>query len=177
MDDNSNIEIINFESVNDDQDMDSMNIPHEEENKNYLNLYFNDKSGLEYAEHNYSMDMYNSSLTNIMGNDSFSSYCSNDSLSCFSEIVNINIPSVLVNETSDKSLNGSFDNCNGKSKLKKTFMCPDPECGKVYKSKENLTLHYRNIHLKEKPYSCKFCSAVFSHRNGNLLFYIRKDVS
>ena len=144
-----------------------MNIPHDDVNKNYLNLYFNDKS-LDYFEHNHSVDGCHSSYTGIVGNDSFSSYCSNDSLSCFSEIVNINVPSVLVNETSDKSPNGSFDNCNGRSKYKKTFTCPDQECGKVYKSKENLTLHYRNIHLKEKPYNCKFCTAVFSHRNGKI---------
>lgn len=46
------------------------------------------------------------------------------------------------------------------------FKCTEANCGKVYKSKENLTLHFKNIHLKEKPYGCKYCSALFSHRNG-----------
>lgn len=54
---------------------------------------------------------------------------------------------------------------NKKNILKK-FPCPFIGCKKIYKSKENLTLHFRNIHLKEKPYSCKFCKSLFSHRNG-----------
>ncbi len=41
-------------------------------------------------------------------------------------------------------------------------------CDKVYKNKENLTLHNLNIHLKHKPYSCNKCSKRFSHRNGKL---------
>jgi hypothetical protein len=49
----------------------------------------------------------------------------------------------------------------------KHFKCTYEDCGKSYKSKENLTLHIKNIHLKEKPYSCRYCSSVFSHRNGN----------
>lgn len=53
------------------------------------------------------------------------------------------------------------------NKSAKMFLCTFEGCEKKYKSKENLTLHYKNIHLKEKPYSCKFCSSVFSHRNGN----------
>ncbi len=52
------------------------------------------------------------------------------------------------------------------SKNLKNFKCED--CEKVYKSKENLTLHIKNIHLKIKPYSCKYCIAEFSHRNGSL---------
>jgi len=49
---------------------------------------------------------------------------------------------------------------------KKIFPCTYDKCEKIYKSKENLTLHYKNIHLREKPYSCKFCNSRFSHRNG-----------
>lgn len=45
----------------------------------------------------------------------------------------------------------------------KLFICL---CGKVYKSKENQTLHYKNIHLNVKPYKCSFCDSKFSHRNG-----------
>jgi len=48
----------------------------------------------------------------------------------------------------------------------KKFSCSFIGCKKIYKSKENLTLHFKNIHLKEKPYSCKYCKSLFSHRNG-----------
>jgi hypothetical protein len=72
-----------------------------------------------------------------------------------------------------------FSNCNKAFKFKwilerhlishknlKQFKCSEDSCTKAYKSKENLTLHHRNIHLKEKPYNCRYCEAVFSHRNG-----------
>jgi hypothetical protein len=51
----------------------------------------------------------------------------------------------------------------------KIFNCTYKSCIKSYKSKENLTLHIKNIHLKIKPYSCRFCPSLFSHRNGNCL--------
>ena len=57
---------------------------------------------------------------------------------------------------------------NGNKVKLKLLKCTYQGCMKAYKSKENLTLHFRNIHLKEKPYNCKFCKAMFSHRNGNL---------
>jgi hypothetical protein len=172
--DNSNIEIINFESIHDEPNLESLNL-HSEINRDYLNHYYTDHSGMD--DHSYSVDVYHSnSFSNMMNNDSFSSYCSNDAMSCFSETVGISVPNILGNETSDKSINISFDNYNQekKSKQKRTFGCPDRDCGKVYKSKENLTLHYRNIHLKEKPYSCKYCSAEFSHRNGKINFNLGK---
>ena len=56
--------------------------------------------------------------------------------------------------------------------LNKNFPCSFIGCKKFYKSKENLTLHFKNIHLKEKPYSCKYCKSVFSHRNGKYFIYI-----
>jgi hypothetical protein len=46
------------------------------------------------------------------------------------------------------------------------FRCEYPGCEKAYKSRENMTLHFKNIHLKQKPYKCRFCAANFSHRNG-----------
>lgn len=48
----------------------------------------------------------------------------------------------------------------------KVFECKQVNCSKTYKSKENLILHIKNIHLKQKPYSCKYCPSLFSHRNG-----------
>ncbi len=73
----------------------------------------------------------------------------------------------------------SFDNCGKKFKYKwildrhmnshfcfKLFKCEYVGCDKAYKSKENLNLHIKNIHLKVKPYQCSFCSSRFSHRNG-----------
>jgi len=49
----------------------------------------------------------------------------------------------------------------------KMFSCEFVGCEKAYKSKENLNLHMKNKHLGVKPYSCKYCEARFSHRNGN----------
>ncbi len=80
-----------------------------------------------------------------------------------------------------KSFYCKYDNCQKSFKFRwildrhylshkpnKLFLCNYEACEKSYKSKENLTLHIKNIHLKEKPYSCKYCSSVFSHRNGRL---------
>ena len=53
----------------------------------------------------------------------------------------------------------------------KAFLCEFSGCEKIYKSKENLILHIKNIHLKLKPYRCRFCDTFFSHRNGNFNFY------
>jgi hypothetical protein len=48
----------------------------------------------------------------------------------------------------------------------KKFKCNWIDCPKEYRSKENLTLHLKNVHLKIKPYKCRFCLLKFSHRNG-----------
>jgi hypothetical protein len=57
---------------------------------------------------------------------------------------------------------------NPKNYLERVFKCVEINCGKVYKSKENLVLHIKNIHMNIKPYKCKFCNNSFSHRNGKL---------
>jgi hypothetical protein len=169
-DHDSNIEIINFDYSMEPQNNIFMEFHHEDNNKDYLNLYFLEKSGCDNFDQNESMEHYLSNSFTNMNNDSFSSYYSNDAMSCLSENLSYGVPIAQANDTNDKSLNASFDNCNLDSfseKKRKSFNCPFKDCIKVYKSKENLTLHYKNIHLKEKPYSCKYCSAVFSHRNGN----------
>jgi hypothetical protein len=48
----------------------------------------------------------------------------------------------------------------------KRFVCGYQGCAKGYKSKENLTLHQKNIHMNVKPYACDFCNKRYSHRNG-----------
>jgi hypothetical protein len=50
--------------------------------------------------------------------------------------------------------------------MEKFYLCNYKGCSNLYRSKENLVLHYKNKHLKEKPYRCSFCKATFSHRNG-----------
>lgn len=68
--------------------------------------------------------------------------------------------------------NTNMSNISYNSTASKYFPCTFEGCEKVYKSKENLTLHYKNIHLKQKPYSCKFCNSQFSHRNGIFIYYL-----
>lgn len=53
-----------------------------------------------------------------------------------------------------------------KSQASKNFKCHFTQCDKSYRSKENLTLHIKNIHMGIKPYKCRMCESVFSHRNG-----------
>lgn len=96
----------------------------------------------------------------------------------------------------DNASNTSSKNIQARKKLKiKKFVCQYQDCGKKfeykwildrhtnshfcfrlfkcqcceksYKSKENLSLHFKNKHLGLKPYPCDFCGAKFSHRNGN----------
>ena len=73
----------------------------------------------------------------------------------------IRINSKLINN--DKSIDSKQSE---DKELIKSFKCLEPKCTKTYKSKENLTLHIKNFHLKEKPYSCSYCDSTFSHRNG-----------
>jgi hypothetical protein len=67
------------------------------------------------------------------------------------------IHSQNLNENEDRNL------CNDK-----IMICHFFPCMKKFKSRENLDLHILNIHLKIKPFQCKFCERKFSHRNGIL---------
>ena len=84
--------------------------------------------------------------------------------------------STILEKTFPKNIkdnNKNEENKKLKNKKKyrlKIFIC---HCGKVYRSKENVCLHYQNIHLKKKPYKCEYCNREFSHRNGKI-YHVRK---
>ena len=61
-----------------------------------------------------------------------------------------------------------------KIKRKTIFSCKHKGCEKKYVSNENLKLHNSNIHLRKKPYKCKFCKSKFSHLNGKT-YHERKE--
>jgi hypothetical protein len=165
MTDYPNIEIINFEGLNNDDIM-----------ADCPNLYENDM--LNYFIDKYNIDYMNTNNINIPDNLKVTTYDSsvkdfnssyNSEMSYYTESFQIG-SELNLSEESEKSFY-SYDNRNDSkftisksSKKERIFSCS--ECIKVYKSKENLTLHYKNIHLKLKPYSCKYCTSVFSHRNG-----------
>jgi len=58
----------------------------------------------------------------------------------------------------------------------KIMTCHFFPCMKTFKSRENLDLHILNIHLKIKPFKCKFCERKFSHRNGSKYFTQEKFI-
>jgi hypothetical protein len=167
--DNSNIEIINFEPFADCQ-MNHLIEPIQDDfNLDKFNFCYLDKLGSEMFDEwsNFDSIQQSNSFACFTNSDTLSQNLSLDNISCYSDNTCLVSPSIISKEIQGESLNTSFDNCNeGKSKRYRTFPCTSKGCTKVYKSKENLTLHYKNIHLKEKPYSCKYCDAVFSHRNG-----------
>ena len=59
-------------------------------------------------------------------------------------------------------------------KKQKIYLCEYNNCGKSYRSKENLNLHIQNIHQNKKPYQCSYCEMCFSHRNGRI-YHERKN--
>jgi hypothetical protein len=61
-----------------------------------------------------------------------------------------------------------YDKHTQKHFCEKRFKCESEHCGKIYKSKENLTLHIKNKHLNVRPYVCMYCTQSFSHRNGKI---------
>jgi hypothetical protein len=162
--DHSNIEIINFEPFADNQMNHYLDLPYEDFGFDKLGLL--DKLDRDMYDPWSSFDsiQQSNSFCCFTNGESFSSCLSNDNLSCYSDCTSVLTPTIVL----EKDTNISFDNCTESKSSKKfrTFACTSKGCTKVYKSKENLTLHFKNIHLKEKPYSCKYCDAVFSHRNG-----------
>lgn len=60
---------------------------------------------------------------------------------------------------------GEQDNSNESEKM---LNCTYEDCPKSYRTKENLMLHIKNVHLQIKPYECSYCSSKFSHRNGKI---------
>jgi hypothetical protein len=165
MNDYPNIEIINFEALNNEDLI--ADCPNLYEN-DVLN-YFIDKYNLDYITPNYqnASDSLKHTTSNCSQNDSISSY--NSEMSYYSESFQIG-SQLNLSEESEKSFY-SYDNRNdSKISISKSFkrgrLFACNACDKVYKSKENQTLHYKNIHLKLKPYNCRYCSSVFSHRNG-----------
>lgn len=190
----SNIEIINFDELNDDEH--SIDLE-QEIGQNYMNNFINENYNSDYSESQSDLN-YCESPCNM-------SFCSDNNSIFFINKMNLNDSSLNLNNSEQTAcsenfkslfLNKSFRSlektiCNSFSYLKKptkfklinakdlnnssisnisygnkNFACTFENCGKVYKSKENLTLHYKNIHLKEKPYSCSYCGSLFSHRNG-----------
>jgi hypothetical protein len=157
------IEFINFESFSEEQINAYLNFPNEDcYIDRYNNFSYLDKLLPELGQGHYPSTPIQSNATACQSESTSTGY-TNETLSivvpCEFTQAGLMVPSGSVALT--------FDNCRDlKDSKRKTFDCPVKGCAKVYKSKENLTLHYKNIHLKEKPYSCKFCEAVFSHRNG-----------
>lgn len=192
----SNIEIINFDELN--QEDRTMNLE-EEISLNYMNNFLKEKYESDYSESQCDLSGYESPCNMSICSDINSNFSnpklafndsSNNSIygdqTAYSE--NIKTPNLndsffhlekitsnsfsFLRKTTKFKLNidsdNSMSNISIGSNGNKFFPCTYEGCEKVYKSKENLTLHYKNIHLREKPYSCKFCNSQFSHRNGNL---------
>lgn len=197
----SNIEIINFEEYNHEEK--SIDLE-KDLNINYMNNFLIEKYDSEYSEGNdmsaydSSCNMsicseINSNFSNIKMsmNDSCNNSNFGDLTTCSENIKNSNLNDSFshlervtnnsfsfLRRTNKFKLNFDGDlnlsNLSFNSTASKYFPCSFDGCEKVYKSKENLTLHYKNIHLKEKPYSCKFCNSQFSHRNGILIYRLKK---
>ena len=87
-----------------------------------------------------------------------------------------------IRESIVKNFKCSFENCDKSFDYRwilerhvnshfcfKLYKCEYEDCKQAYKSKENLNLHFRNKHLGEKPYPCRFCTLRFSHRNGKFI--------
>jgi hypothetical protein len=189
MNDNfTNIEFINFESLTHENEnsLDNNN----DIEMGYLNNFLLERFESEYDSQCDSQNLndsqsqysYFSEVPVSKINESFSSFHTSDGATCYSEgnkSTRNTSPIELPSEVPEKQFRCSYENCKKSFKFKwildrhylshksaKLYKCIFKGCIKSYKSKENLTLHNKNIHLKEKPYSCRFCPSVFSHRNG-----------
>lgn len=157
-------------------------------NQNYNSFSYgleglnNSFGNFEVQNHHFQQLTLNSGLNS----DNDSCFSENFSMNCFSDCRSLNEFNLNLNELNNsqedfsKSSKLNFDKLKEESPISgktdtspnaslfasRLFRCSELNCDKVYKSKENLTLHIKNIHLKEKPYNCKYCPALFSHRNG-----------
>ena len=124
------------------------------------------------------LPIYNSYLTcNHLENKNYTSFNSNDINNnnkpkerkienVLNDKKNINKKPEIKNKSSPSSINEGIKFKTMIKNMEKFYMCNYKDCQNLYRSKENLVLHYKNKHLKEKPYHCSFCKATFSHRNG-----------
>lgn len=181
---NSNIEIVTFDNYDNEDENDCLYyIENHNNGLNNINNFNIDKFDSEYLENLGDTSQDTNKSFSTWSDNSISNSCSTSLLGetiIFSE----NFKNLNINESYsqyEKILNNSFSyNASNSTKFKlmleessnqlenkKLFYdCFYEGCKKIYKSKENLNLHIKNIHLKEKPYVCKYCPAQFSHRNG-----------
>jgi hypothetical protein len=162
----SNIEIINFDKTEENAIINFYEIPE-------FNLKF---FGESFMSNNFkrtncesldnSMNQELSLLENKNKKKNLSIF--NNSLQNLEIIDNISFSYFKANTEPDNFSNTCIIKIEKDSKIT-NFPCEYSNCKKTYKSKENLKLHVKNIHLKEKPYSCSYCHKTFSHRNGNYI--------
>ena len=131
-----------------------------------------------------SSNIYNLNINNIKNNNekkkeiSYNNNINNISVNKMN-ITNNNLYN-YINNNQEIISSKNFPIIEGKQYIiikhnsKKIFCCKYPNCNCIYRSKENLVLHFRNKHLMEKPYHCKYCNACFSHRNGKT-YHERKE--
>jgi hypothetical protein len=181
-----NIEIINFEGLNYDEDIQDLR---QEELNNFLfNKLESDQESLIETENgiqeNISSSSYFSDHSLVRSNSCTSlpvmekSCLSSDNILHQQDIISMSHFSSfspnICNNSSSELMNSLTKSKSFHKKHKsetmfhseKQFECEYENCIKIYKSKENLSLHIKNIHMNIKPYSCRYCNALFSHRNG-----------
>jgi hypothetical protein len=142
-------------------------ILHEEHNnEDNINMYI----GSNFEDLFNNLTPKNSQMTIDLTEDNHSysmgeSY--SQSLQFEKEILNNNNVFNSADESVQKLNNVFIENIDilrDKANETKLFNCE--LCTKKYRSRENLYLHIRNIHLNEKPYKCDYCGLGYSHRNG-----------
>jgi hypothetical protein len=117
--------------------------------------------------------------SNTNNNSNNSNNSNNNNYPISGEEKNIKTIRFLIekNKKKDSKISLDIKNCHikevlveNKDKTEKRFICmhDNNNCGKQYRSKENLILHIKNKHEGEKPYFCKFCGKQYSHRSGKI---------